>query len=210
MKLAKNQFINIQTTKFLFFFYPYEYHNGYNYEMGWAERSSVHGFSQRNTSTSLCQNYQLSCSCPLHGPLPRTCHACRYHWLLPFLIHMSNTIIDLCSELCLSGRLAVMRSKNFNIGHYMQTFQPNFFHTCHTNFSDLDLGWVPKVSAKQNLLVSFSLSQTLFTWTGENLMWCKQFKLSSLILLLSETWWNEGNECYFTDCVPQKLRKPCW
>ena len=42
--------------------------------------------------------------------------------------------------------------QNFNVGHYMQTLEPNYFHTCHayrhslllplyTAFTDLDLAW---------------------------------------------------------------------
>ena len=37
-----------------------------------------------------------------------------------FLNPMSN--IDLCNVVC----LAVLLGRNFNIGHYMQSFQPNF------------------------------------------------------------------------------------
>ena len=31
-----------------------------------------------------------------------------------------------------AGWLAVLHGKHFNFGHYMQSPQPNFFHTCHT------------------------------------------------------------------------------
>ena len=48
-------------------------------------------------------------------------------WQIVFLlIHMSDIWIDLCTELCLPSWLAVVHGKNFNVGHYMKIYQPNF------------------------------------------------------------------------------------
>ena len=60
---------------------------------------------------------------------------CLFHVLL-FLISMSiirilfclsMSIIFLCNESCSAGWLAVLHGKNFNVGHYTQTIQPNVF-----------------------------------------------------------------------------------
>ena len=78
-------------------------------------------------------------------------------------------------------RLAILSGRNFNIGHYTQTFQPNFFIPAMligtTDFYHiillsvtLTLAWGCKVSTKQNLLASFS--RTLCNWSGWNLVWC--------------------------------------
>ena len=99
-----------------------------------------------------------------------------------------------------------------DVGHYMQTVQQNFFHTCHayrhqwlTILYHFHWPWPyrgHKVSAKQNLLASFS--RTLFIFSGWNLMW---FKLNIWRLLLSKIYWNKDNNCFFTDWV-KKLE--CW
>ena len=39
--------------------------------------------------------------------------------------------MDVCDELRSYGWPSVLHGKKFNVGHYTQTFQPNFFHTCH-------------------------------------------------------------------------------
>ena len=44
-----------------------------------------------------------------------------------FLIHMSIIWIYVVSRICPVGRPAVLRDKNFNVGHCMQTVQPIFF-----------------------------------------------------------------------------------
>ena len=73
------------------------------------------------------------------------------------------------------------RRKNFNVWHCMQTFQPVFsylpclyrhhwFLPFYTTVTALDLGWAHKVSAKQNLLASFS--PTLCNWSEWNWIWC--------------------------------------
>ena len=50
---------------------------------------------------------------------------------------------DQCNQWCLSnqidsmpfsGHKAMLRSKNVNLGHYVQTFQPIFFHTCYASW----------------------------------------------------------------------------
>ena len=61
-----------------------------------------------------------------------------------------------------------------------------------------------KISAKQNLLASFS--HTLFIWLGWNLMWWwSNVSWTSCELQLSKICWNKGNNCCFTDCVSKKL-----
>ena len=76
---------------------------------------------------------------------------------------MSIIWIYVVNRVCLVCWPAVLRDRTFNAGHYMQTVQPIFFHTCrayrhywllpfYTAFTDLDLAWGDKVSAKQNLL----------------------------------------------------------
>ena len=68
---------------------------------------------------------------------------------------------------CASGRPADSSGKNFYVGHYTQTFEPNlfipamligtvdFYHFIRLSLT-LTLPRVRKVSAKQNLLASFS------------------------------------------------------
>ena len=34
--------------------------------------------------------------------------------------------MDICNESCLAGELAILRGKNFNIGHDMQTVPPHY------------------------------------------------------------------------------------
>ena len=86
----------------------------------------------------------------------------------------------LYSESSLSGWPAVLCGKNFNIGHYMQTVQPNFvipvmligtidFYYFISLSLTLTLPRGCNVSVKQNLFASFS--PTLFIWSGWNLMW---------------------------------------
>ena len=82
-----------------------------------------------------------------------------------FLIHMSIIWIYVMSCVHPSSWPAVLQSKKFHIGYYMQIVQPNF-HTCHayrhhwllpfyTVFTDLD----------------FTRGHKLSTWSGWNLMW---------------------------------------
>ena len=71
--------------------------------------------------------------------------------------------MDLCNESCSSGLPAVLRDKNFNFGHYTQTFQPNcvmpvmligaidFYHFILLSLTLVFPGG-HKVSAKQNIL----------------------------------------------------------
>ena len=77
----------------------------------------------------------------------------------------------------LDGRLAIRLAwQNFNVEHYMKTFQPNCFIAdayrhywlllFYTTVTDFDLAW----GSKQNLLALFS--GKLFNWSGWNWMWC--------------------------------------
>ena len=67
------------------------------------------------------------------------------------------------SCICLDSQSAVLYGKNFNVGHYTQTFYPQFFIPAiligtidfdHFILLSLTLGY--KVSMKQNLLASIS------------------------------------------------------
>ena len=40
---------------------------------------------------------------------------------------MNTIIMDLCNEQCFSSQPAILCGKKFNVGHYTQTFQPNFY-----------------------------------------------------------------------------------
>ena len=56
------------------------------------------------------------------------------HFFFFFFILMSNILIYrfyVMSTLCMSCQPDVLCSKSFDVGHYMQAFQPNFFHTCY-------------------------------------------------------------------------------
>ena len=90
--------------------------------------------------------------------------------------------MDVCIEWCLSSCLAgwpiILCDRNFIVGHYSQTFQPNLFILCVLLGSidfyhfiphslTLTMAWSHKVSAKQNLLASFP--PTLFNWWGWNM-----------------------------------------
>ena len=81
--------------------------------------------------------------------------------------------MDQCSELC-SSSWAVLHGKDFNVGHCMQTFQPNFFIPIMfigTTFTDIDLDLNWGSQGQLRMKVDMVL---------------KQFKLSILKLLLSE------------------------
>ena len=43
------------------------------------------------------------------------------------LMHLSYLWICVISNAWLAGRLAILHSKNFNVCHHVQTFQPNIF-----------------------------------------------------------------------------------
>ena len=97
----------------------------------------------------------------------------------PYEYHM-----DLCNESCLTvwraSHPSVLRGKNFNVGHYTQTVQPNcftpamligtidFFHSIPLSRTFTWPGF-HNFRAKQNILASFSC--TLFIWSGWNLIW---------------------------------------
>ena len=38
--------------------------------------------------------------------------------------------VDLCNQMCSFVRPSVLRSRNFNVGHFTQTFLPKFLHAC--------------------------------------------------------------------------------
>ena len=98
------------------------------------------------------------------------------------------------SRVCQTGQPAVLHSKTFSIGHYMQTVEPNSFipamrigtidFYCFIPPSlTLTLAEGNKVSAKQTLFASFS--PTLFIWSGLNLkLWCSNSNWTSWDYLL--------------------------
>ena len=83
------------------------------------------------------------------------------------MIHMIIAWICVMCCVCQAGWPAVLHGKNFNIGHYMQTVQPKFlipamfigtigfYHFIPLSLI-LTLPGCHRVSAKQNLLASFS------------------------------------------------------
>ena len=124
--------------------------------------------------------------------------------------------MDLCNQSCQSsrtpdGRPSILLGTNVNIKHYEQTYQLNsvtpamligtidYYHFTPLSVT-LSLAGGFKVKAKQNLLASFFC--TLFnTWVWTIDMALKQFILNVLVLILSETWWFDGNNRCFIICV---------
>ena len=111
------------------------------------------------------------------------------------------------------GLLAVrpsLHGKNFNVRHCMQTFQPYLLMDTIDFYPfilvSLTLTFGSHVSAKQNLLASFSCtlalcSCTLFSWSGWNFIWC----WSNLCWTSQYCIWvrfdeTRENTCCFTDC----------
>ena len=101
--------------------------------------------------------------------------------------------MDLCNESCSSGRLAVLRGKNFNVGHYTQTFKPFFipamligttdFYKFFITFTDLKRGWESQGQCKAKPLgYIFSHTFELIRMKFEVL---KQLKLNIPKLCLS-------------------------
>ena len=93
-----------------------------------------------------------------------------------------------------AGQQAGLHDKDLSIGHCKQTVLPKFFvpamligtiDFCHFISLSLTLTflWGHRVSAKQNLLASFSWTFHLI-WMYVDVM--KQFKLNILILLLND------------------------
>ena len=102
--------------------------------------------------------------------------------------------------MCVDGRPDVLREKNCNDGHYTQTVQPNllipvvfignvdFYHFVLLSLT-LILPGGHKVSAKQNMLASFSPTFFFFFFYLIRMKFdlvIKQFKLNTLRLLFSE------------------------
>ena len=99
--------------------------------------------------------------------------------LFLFLIHMCILwIYVMYSESCLSIRLAVQpsvfRGKNFNVGHYRQTIQPNFVMPAMTSTIFYPFHWpwpclgVTRSAQSKTYWLHFL---TLFIWPGRNFMW---------------------------------------
>ena len=116
--------------------------------------------------------------------------------------------MGLCSESCSSVWLAILSGKNFNVGYYRQTFQPNFLipamlmvaiHFYHfiPLFLYFDRAlWSQGQHKAKPVGFIFSRIFRLIRMKFDVLM--KQFKLNILRLLLSKVY------C-FTGCVKKKL-----
>ena len=109
---------------------------------------------------------------------------CNFHLGFQFLIHMSKIWICVISHICWFSCLAVCWSvislsvwggKKFNAGHNAQTFQPDFFFTCHahrnqcpllfgSSFDDLDFYWGSQDQQKANAVVLSFVGW--FGWKG--------------------------------------------
>ena len=131
---------------------------------------------------------------------------------LVFLIHVSIIWIYVMSLVHLSDQMArwlTWHGKNFNVGHYTQTFQPNFF-TPAIHIGNIDFyHFIPlsltltlcgghKVNTVQNLLASFS--HTLFSWSWWNFMWHWSSSSWTIRYRFGERW-NKGNNFSFTGCI---------
>ena len=112
-------------------------------------------------------------------------------FIVPYEYHM-----DLCDRLYLSGRLAIMCGKNFNVGHDMQTVQSNFFMPTmligafdfyHIILLSLTLP-LPGVirSAQSKTPVGFIFFHTFHLMRMKFGVAKKQFKLNILQLLFSK------------------------
>ena len=83
---------------------------------------------------------------------------------LPVLIHMSTIVMVyvMSGGVRPASRLAFLPGKNFNIGHYMPIFQPNFFIPAILTSAINFYHFIPlslslfKVSTRQNFLASYS------------------------------------------------------
>ena len=130
-----------------------------------------------------------------------------------FFIELYDYHIDLCNELSWASRLAILHDNNFNIGHYTQTFQPNFLIpailTCnilHHFHWPWRLRWSQsqrkvKTSWLHFLLHLFELIIVKFDWCWNN------SSLTSLNYFWVRVWWNKVSNFCFTDCI-RKLQ--CW
>ena len=141
---------------------------------------------------------------------------CVHNSYIVFLIYMS--IIWICVMSCIrsaghAGWPAILQGKNFIIGHYTQTVQPNCFKPAMStgtidfyHFTPLSLilnlpgGY--QVITKQNLLSSFSHAFHQ-NWMKYDVV-MNQFKLKILRLLLSKICQNKGNNCCFMECVKKQ------
>ena len=104
----------------------------------------------------------------------------------PLFIHMNSLLIAVISLVhlasqptgpCISVRQSILCGKNFDIGHYTQSFKPNSFTSAmhvgpigHCHFVPLSVNIAlvrgHKISRMQNLLILFSC--TLLNWLGWN------------------------------------------
>ena len=115
---------------------------------------------------------------------------------------MSNIRMFVMSCVC----LMVLCRKNFNVGCYPQTFQPDFFYTCracrhhwlvpfYITFIDLDLAWGPQGQCKAKPL-GFVFWHTFQLIRMKFDVVLKQFMLNILMLL-----WLRFNELWETAAV---------
>ena len=110
-------------------------------------------------------------------------------------------------------RPAILRGKDFNVGHYTHTFQQNvfiratlvgtinFYHLLPT----LTLPAGHKVSNKKNILALFL---THFSTEQDEIWYGKmQFKLNILMHYLFEICRTKGNNWCFADCVKKNNKQ---
>ena len=91
--------------------------------------------------------------------------------------------------------------------HMCHTYRLHWLLLFYTTFTDPDLGWGSLHQCKVKLL-DFIFSHTFQLIRLKFDLVLKQFKLHILILLLIQIWWNEGNDCCFTD-LKKMLRLAC-
>ena len=124
--------------------------------------------------------------------------------------------MDLRNQSCSSSWLPDLPAifshvKNFNVGHHLQTFQPDLF-------LPFMLTGIIDVYHHMPLLVTLTLTGSGVTRSMQSKTCChsshtfefirlkfqtmlKRFKLNILMLLLSETKWIKGDHCCFTDLL---------
>ena len=136
---------------------------------------------------------------------------------IPFLVHIISIwiyVYQLCSSVWSAG--AGRRTEHVSPWQKLShstlcvNFSTSMFHTWACSWTSLTptilnhLPWLwpclgnHRVSAKQNLLVSFSCTRYIKCKFD---MVLKQFKPNIVILLVREMPWNKGHNCCFIDCI---------
>ena len=138
-------------------------------------------------------------------------HYCMIHCCV--VLHVSNMWNYLLNPDCPVGQPAILCGKNINVGHYMQTSHPQFFHTCHAyrhhgllqfciTFTDLDLGRGPQDHCKAK--TSWLHFLTKFLIDQDEIGYAVEIIQVGLPDTTSEG--DKGNNCCFTDCVKKTVK----